>query len=127
MADALQRLGHEVHAFAWHRYLRDGLPDRSGLRFAWRKAQNKYLAGPLIRRINADLGRLVERVRPDLLFVYRGTHVLASTLRRIRAAMPGTLLVGYNNDDPFAPGQPSWLWRPSNEEGCPSRLCSLTL
>jgi spore maturation protein CgeB len=29
----------------------------------------------------------------------------------IKRAVPSVTCVGYNNDDPFAPGQPSWLWR----------------
>ena len=103
MAEALERLGHSVHPFAWHTYV---TPPS-----ILRKAQNKYLVGPLLQRINADLLQLVARVQPDLLFVYRGTHILASTLRAVRLRSPRTLIVGYNNDDPFADGQPRWPWR----------------
>jgi spore maturation protein CgeB len=113
MAEALARLGHSVEAFGWHKYLAGAdRPARgaaaSGL---LRKAQNKYLVGPAIRRVNAELVALVTREQPDLLFVYRGTHVLASSLRTIRARSPRTMLVGYNNDDPFATAQPRWPWR----------------
>jgi spore maturation protein CgeB len=114
MAEALQRLGHLVQPFAWHTYFRP----RGGAGIAaelparvFRKAQNKYLVGPIIGQINADLIRLTEQLQPDLLFVYRGTHVTAATLREIRVRSPRTLLVGYNNDDPFAPAQPAWPWR----------------
>jgi spore maturation protein CgeB len=109
MADALRRLGHDVEPFAWHSYVSaDGaaLPGR-----LLRRAQNKYLLGPLLRRVNADLISMVAAAPPDLLFVYRGTHITADTLRTIRARAPRTRIVGYNNDDPFAPGQPSWPWR----------------
>ena len=111
MADALRRLGHDVQPFEWHRYVGVG-PD-AGLSAGGvlRRAQNKYLVGPLVRRINADLLAMVAAARPDLLFVYRGTHVTRGTLEAIRRATPGTRLVGYNNDDPFAPGQASWPWR----------------
>lgn len=108
MADALERLGHRVTRFAWHRYVARGRRSPTAL---LRKAQNKYLVGPLIRRINGELINCVERARPDLLFVYRGTHVTRATLETIRLRSPRTLLVGYNNDDPFAPGHPSWPWR----------------
>lgn len=104
LADALRRLGHEVTPFAWHGYVSGGAP-------LVRKLQNKYLAGPLLRRINADLVALVRDRRPDLLFVYRGTHITAASLRDIRKVSPGTLIVGYNNDDPFAAGQSKWPWR----------------
>lgn len=114
MSEALERLGHIVHPFAWHVYLQQ--PQSQGVAVRpisrlLRKAQNKYLHGSVIRRINDDLVRLVDRVQPDLLFVYRGTHVTASTLQAIRSRSPRTLLVGYNNDDPFAGGQPRWPWR----------------
>jgi spore maturation protein CgeB len=109
MADALERLGHRVTRFAWHRYVSSGA--RGSPVALLRKAQNKYLVGPLIRRMNRELLDCVDRGRPDLLFVYRGTHVTRDTLEKIRVRNPRTLLVGYNNDDPFAPGQPSWPWR----------------
>lgn len=105
---ALSTLGHEVLGFAWHQYFRGGL---SPISVAWRKAQNKYLFGPLVQRLNRNLLARVHADRPDVLFVYRGTHVWASTLRAIRDASPGTCLVGYNNDDPFSPHYPRWLWR----------------
>jgi spore maturation protein CgeB len=109
MADALRRLGHDVEPFAWHRYVAAGNAGRPG--GLLRRAQNKYLVGPLMRRINRDLLESMTVARPDLLFVYRGTHIMADTLRMIRARAPHTRLVGYNNDDPFAPDQPSWPWR----------------
>jgi hypothetical protein len=105
---ALTALGHEVLRFAWHAYFTTGGPTFSVL---WRKAQNKYLLGPLISRLNADLLGRVRLERPDLLFIYRGTHILPATLRAVRDASPGTRVVGYNNDDPFSPHYPRWLWR----------------
>jgi spore maturation protein CgeB len=114
MADALARLGHAVEPFGWHKYLTRAegpAGPRGGPSLLLLKAQNKYLVGPAIRRVNRDLVALVAREQPDLLFVYRGTHVLASSLREIRGRSPRTLLVGYNNDDPFAGAQPRWPWR----------------
>lgn len=112
MAMALERLGHTVVPFKWHPYLASR---QKGLLAVpstiLRKAQSKYLVGPVVRRLNAGLLDTVGRAQPDLLFVYRGTHVLPDTLDEIRSRSPRTLLVGYNNDDPFAPGQPRWPWR----------------
>lgn len=74
-----------------------------------KRAQNKYLAGPLMFRLNRELVGLVRKEKPDAVFIYRGTHVFPSTLREIRKA--GTVLIGYNNDDPFSPSYPRWFWR----------------
>jgi spore maturation protein CgeB len=54
---------------------------------------------------------MVARERPSILFVYRGTHITRRALQAIKAASPSTVLIGYNNDDPFGPGQPAYLWR----------------
>ncbi|MBI5925023.1 MAG: glycosyltransferase [Aquabacterium sp.] len=107
---ALLGLGHESIRFGWHQYFKAGqrfpfLSEVAG------KAQNKYMLGPLVSRLNADLRRLALSTRPDALFVYRGTHVLPSTLKTLKDNLPGMVLVGYNNDDPFSPQYPMWKWR----------------
>lgn len=54
----------------------------------------------------------MDEVRPDVLFVWRGTHIWPRTLRSIRRR--GCRLVGYNNDDPFGPrvyGRAPWHHR----------------
>ena len=111
---ACAALGHEVHRFAWHAYFRpvaasSALAGAASL-FS-RRFQNKFLVGPLMTRLNRDLVATAVRIRPDLVFVYRGTHVLPQTLLAVRNALPETMLVGYNNDDPFGPQQPRHLWR----------------
>ncbi len=113
MADAMDRLGHVVDRFAWHSYVSDrvGHAGASSPGELFRKAQNKFLIGPLMARINRDLIDRVAAARCDLLFVYRGTHITRATLEEIRVRSPRTRLVGYNNDDPFAPGQSKWPWR----------------
>ena len=100
-------LGHQPHRFAWHQYFK---PAAGAARFSAR-VQNKLLAGPLIRRLNRDLVRMATEVRPDLVFVYRGTHIRPQTVRAIKALLPAAVVAGYNNDDPFGPGQPRMLWR----------------
>lgn len=109
---ALETLGHTVERFAWHGYF--NVPGRSvssRLANLWCRAQNKYLWGGRVNRLNRDLIDLAKRVQPDAVFVYRGTHVFPQTLRALRAVVPGVVLVGYNNDDPFAPGHVPGLWR----------------
>lgn len=108
---ALRSLGHEVEAFKWCSYFGRPAGIIGGVVHSLRRAQNKYLAGPAISGINRDLIASVKRFKPDMLFVYRGTHVTSTTLRKIKAFLPECVLVGYNNDDPFSPAHPSYLWR----------------
>ena len=106
--DALRSIGHDAVRFSWHQYF-DGTANR--ITALARRGQNKYMAGPAVRRLNADLIKLATETRPDAVFVYRGSHIHARTLRRIRAALGDVVLVGYNNDDPFSPKYPWWAWR----------------
>lgn len=111
VSSALDTLEHQVVRFQWHQYFEAGSDAAGRIRHYWKRAQNKYLFGPLVRRLNTDLIALAEAERPDIVFVYRGTHVFADTLKAIKTLLPETILVGYNNDDPFSPRQPRWLWR----------------
>ena len=111
-ARALETLGHTVERFAWHGYFTvAGRSIAARLRNLWCKAQNKYLVGGRVDQLNRDLVNMAKRVQPDAVFIYRGTHVFPQTLRALRAIVPGVVLVGYNNDDPFAPGHVPGLWR----------------
>jgi hypothetical protein len=108
---SLTRLGHEVGEFKWHHYF-SFKPDASnGLAALFKRAQNKYVIGPAVAHINRDFVSKALEFRPDVAFVYRGTHIDARALQAVKTAMPQCALVGYNNDDPFAPLQPKYLWR----------------
>ncbi|MFN7751448.1 MAG: glycosyltransferase [Pseudomonadota bacterium] len=119
VADALEALGHEVTRFAWHHYF--GPPrsargaaigrDRPRTATLLQRLQNRYLSGPLVGRLNRDLLALAASTRPELVLVYRGTHVRPGTLRALARMHPRPVLLGYNNDDPFGPGQPRSMWR----------------
>ncbi len=108
---SLTRLGHEVGEFKWHHYF-SFKPDAStSLAALFKRAQNKYVIGPAITCINQDFVAKALEFRPDVVFVYRGTHIDGQSLRTVKTAMPKCVLIGYNNDDPFAPSQPKYLWR----------------
>ena len=107
VADAFCKLGHEVKVFYWSRYF---LSNSIMGRF-WLRAQNKFILGPEIRKINHDLFALVLSVQPDFIFIYRGTHIKPSTIRKLKTKMPQCKVISYNNDDPFASGHPVLLWR----------------
>jgi len=107
---ALKQLGHEVNKFSWHQYF-----ESSGIigqiLGPYLKAQNKYMLGPVVNKLNRDLVNQVELQQPEMVFIYRGTHIYPSTLSKLGKVVPNAVLVGYNNDDPFAPDYPKWKWR----------------
>ncbi len=108
---SLTRLGHDVDSFKWHNYFSLN-PDASfSLGGIFKRAQNKYVIGPALQRINLDFVAKALEFCPDIIFVYRGTHIDVQALQAVKTAMPHCVLVGYNNDDPFAPSQPKYLWR----------------
>lgn len=109
---ALEAIGHTVERFSWHGYFTVAEHSVAArLRSLWYRAQNKYLWGGRVDQLNRDLVDLAKRAQPEAVFIYRGTHVFSETLRALRAIVPGVVLVGYNNDDPFAPGHVPGLWR----------------
>lgn len=105
--NAFKALGHEVLKFAWHVYFKPANRiDAFGKKF-----QNRFIIGPIIRKLNRDLIKATAGFAPDMVFVYRGTHIAADTLKKIKQQCSDTTLVGYNNDDPFAQGHHYSLWR----------------
>lgn len=107
---ALQDLGQDVHQFAWHGYFQHP-GSRSSVMGRLLRAQNRFLFGPRFEKLNRDFEKQALLLRPDAIFIYRGTHIRAATIRRIKAVLPSTVVVGYNNDDPFSTAYPKWLWR----------------
>jgi hypothetical protein len=57
MADGFTKQKHQVLAFKWHPYFKrtQTLPILKQLELIYKKAQNKYLLGPIINRLNYDL------------------------------------------------------------------------
>ena len=105
--NAFKTLGHEVLKFAWHDYFK---PCNRFDVFN-KKFQNRFIIGPIVKKINQDLISVATEFAPDMIFVYRGTHITAGTLIRFKKKHPSVVLVGYNNDDPFAKGHHYSLWR----------------
>ncbi|MBB1399445.1 glycosyltransferase [Pseudoalteromonas sp. SG44-8] len=111
-----EKLGHEVICFSWKEYFKHyQYPQRyqtdgNVLKSIYFRFQNKYIFGPVIRRLNADFLRAVNKNKPDILFIYRGTHILPKTLKEIKKNNIVTIF-GYNNDDPFSPKYPKYFWR----------------
>lgn len=110
------QLGYDVYAFKWHHYFKDStfpkypFPPKSRLKGFYNKAQNKFLCGPVIDKLNRDLINECKRIRPDMVFVYRGTHLYSKTLQKVKA-ISNAIIFGYNNDDPFSDLYPWHYWR----------------
>ena len=105
-ADALKNLGHEVVPFSFQEYFK-------GILGHYQNALP--IPGPAFWKLNCALLKKVRESNPNVVFVWRGTHLLPGTLRRINTT--GALTVSYNNDDPFGPmlhGNTPWhhqfLW-----------------
>ena len=111
VADALAQLGHQVVSFAWHDYFANDDKKINKIKYLLSRMQDKFVAGPALAALNRDFVALAHEARPDALIVYRGTHIRADSLREIKRTLPRCVLVGYNNDDPFGPGQPRRLWK----------------
>lgn len=111
--DAFLQLGHEPEKFSWHQYFEPKGTDTlvNGLNSLSCRAQNKYMFGPKIVSLNRDLLKAAITLKPGLVFIYRGSHVYRETVTKIKDALDDTLVIGYNNDDPFAPRYPWWQWR----------------
>lgn len=107
VVDAFKKLAHQVKAFYWHSYFNSKNPV---VRLLLR-VQNKFLIGPILNKVNVDLINEVVEFNPKLIFIYRGTHIYPQTITAIQQKLPGCLVYGYNNDDPFARDHPPWLWR----------------
>jgi spore maturation protein CgeB len=106
---AFKKLNHNVYKFKWHQYF-DASGDIGFFTTVLNKAQRKYIIGPIINKINDDFLEYAKEVKPDVIFIYRGTHVFHKTLIEIKAETKA-LILGYNNDDPFSPHYSGWEWR----------------
>lgn len=106
MAQAFRKLGYQVDVFYWNSYFKSS----NFMIYQWLRIQNKLIEGPQITKINHDFLVKAGLFMPDLIFIYRGTHIAASTILNLKKQLPYCKVIGYNNDDPFAPGYSSWLW-----------------
>ena len=105
---ALDEQGWHTHLFTWHQYVN---ADRSGSllsRGIAARLQSRFVLGPAIARLNRDLQAAAKKLRPQLVFVYRGAEVWPDTIAKLRQG--GAIVFGYNNDDPFGKAPP-FYWR----------------
>ena len=112
VAQAYQALGHEVFSFKWNKYfeIRSLSLSAKIIGFVY-KFQNKFILGPVILNINRDFKKKIDEFSPDLVSIYRGTHITKNTLRFIKKRHPKIIFISHNEDDPFTGNHPFWLWR----------------
>jgi spore maturation protein CgeB len=110
---AYKKIGHEVFRFSWHQYFKlETAPSFvSKIQSFCKKFQDKFIVGPIIQNINRDFIKAVDACNPDVISLYRGTHIRKETLRSIKKSHPSTRIICHNEDDPFTEGHPYWLWR----------------
>lgn len=112
---AFDEMGHDVHYFTWkeyfhhHPYAEHYETEDSKLKSIYYRFQNKAKFGPAVCKLNNDLVKNCKENAYDLVFVYRGTHVYASTIEKIKKT--GAKVFGYNNDDPFSDVYRPYFWR----------------
>jgi hypothetical protein len=104
---ALELLGHECIPFSTRRFFRGA----SGY-----FQEVIPFKGLSTLKLNKALLNFLENEKPDILFAWRCTHLLSSSLREINRR--GIVTVSYNNDDPFGalnsstvPWHHKYLWR----------------
>jgi spore maturation protein CgeB len=102
--------GHDAIRFQWHHYFLPHAPLRFIKSIALR-IQNKYRLGPVVDKINRDLCHFIKENNPEVIFLYRASHIYPETLEKIRLINKRIILIGYNNDDPFSPLYSWWVWR----------------
>ncbi len=111
---AYKKLGHQVFKFKWYRYFSAENKKNQTLGFILfflKKLQNKFIYGPVITKINRDFIKKIESCNPDVISIYRGTHITKKTLQIIKFKYKDIILVCHNEDDPFTKGHSYWLWR----------------
>ena len=91
-SNALEQLGCQVIPFRWAHYFTGLLG----------KLQHKYsICGPAILRLNSEFLSKAIDTKPDIIFIWLGTHILAKTLREINKKTRA-ITVSYVHDDPFS-------------------------
>lgn len=114
--DSFKSLGHDTYKFSWkeyfehYQYANVYKTDNNKLKSFYYRFQNKFLIGPVIRKINKNLIQKCKKIQPDLVFIYRGTHIYPHTINSIKNTIKCQIFA-YNNDDPFSRAYKSYVWR----------------
>jgi len=113
LVEGFSSKGHDVYHFKWFEYFegRQYKKEIRSFKDLFYKVQNKFRYGPVVNRINNDFVNFVSEVEPDLIFLYRNTHLTATTMSFIKKSHSKAKIFYYNNDDPFSKSYPKYFWR----------------
>ena len=107
ISHAFETLGCEVIRFKWNNYF----ISKNLIYNLYSKIEYRLSFGFIVSRINTDLVNIAIKNKPDLLFIYRPILISAKTLKKIKTKSPGTIVVSYNNDNPFGSHYSWYYWR----------------
>ena len=109
LKNAFIELNVQVVEFKWHNYFKS----LNLLKSFVYKLQNKFIIGPVVKKINTDFLKLVESNVNDLdfIFFYRNTHITSCTITKLKSTYPMIKLFSYNNDNAFSKGHNRFLWK----------------
>jgi spore maturation protein CgeB len=114
--EAFKKLGHDTYKFSWKEYFRYcqstnyNVHHHHNIRYFFCKLQNKFSFGPILNQINKDFIASAKEIKPDLIFIYTGRHICASSIEKIKQDS-NCKIYAYNNDDPFSEGYSPYFWR----------------
>ena len=104
--------GYHVDEFTWNKYFSYNSKGGSvsKLHSFIARLQDRFLIGTPLTVINIGLYDKCIDFKPDLIFIYRGTHILPKTIKKIKGAIKCKVFA-YNNDDPFSTKHKAYIWR----------------
>ena len=92
-AKAIENLGYDCYRFKWFQYFNNPIG----------KAEvHTSISGPSTLISNLALLQFFKRHMPDVLIVWRGCHITAKVIQKLKHVNPKCCVVSYNNDDPFS-------------------------
>lgn len=107
LVGGFKSLGCDVYEFATSSYFFQS--DQKKLSFLFSKLQEKFTFGPVVKKLNRDLVSFCQKEKFDFIFCYRSVAVCSNTILEIQKT--GSLVFGYNNDDPFGKTMSKLYWR----------------
>jgi spore maturation protein CgeB len=105
-----EKSGLEVIKFKWGVFF-TSFSQRGGWHKRIARFQDKYMFGFLVNRINNQLLKTIDLHEPNIIFIYRGSHIYLRTIQKLKLLYPSIYIISYNNDDPFSKFYPWWKWR----------------
>lgn len=112
-ADSLTRLGCDVVQFATFEYFHKwiaGEPEPVN-KSLFARLQNRFMAGPILSKINQELISAVHKCMPNIVFLYNSPYIYPETIDFLRVTYPHLRIVQYANDNPFSKMARKSFWR----------------